>query len=262
LIRSLYTAEKAMKFEQVRIDALANNLANANSTGFKQVLTRIAHKGAEGINNPGPDGMPADRNPGTERVLGKDNWTNEKELEMYHAVDTRPGQMVATGRDTDVAIMSRGFFVVQTDAGERYTRNGAFTVDSQQQLTTPDGNVLLGTGGPIVVNGESFSVESDGTVLVDDIPVNSLKIVDFADASKLEHEGNNLLNAIDGMNAQDLPAEDLVVAQGHIEGSNVNAIDTLIAMIQAQRAFEVKSKILTTEDEMLAKSVNKLPRVG
>lgn len=250
-----------MQMQQVRIDALANNLANVNTTGFRGVLTRVAEAGAmeaaenlqEGQAQAETNQMPIPK--------GEQNWAPVNPLEMYHATDTRGGPVTATGRETDVALLGRGFFALQTEGGERYTRGGAFTVNSQKELTTPDGTKVLGTGGPIVLNGDSFSIEADGRVLVDGAQVAQFKVVDFSDPGKLEHLGGNLLKAPEGMEAQAVPAQEIAMAQGHLEGSNVNPIDTLVAMIEAQRAFEVQSKVMNTEDEMLSKSVNNLPRV-
>jgi len=262
LIRSLDTAHRAMQLEQVRIDALANNLANINTAGFRQVLTRVEEKGA-----PGPDSLD---NPEMQQATaargrrvpgGGSGWAPARPLEMFQTTDTRNGPVRATGRDTDVALMSRGFFVIQDEGGERYTRDGSFTVDKDKQLTTPDGLAVLGDGGPIKLEGNSFSIESDGTVLVDGNSVGRLKVVDFPDTSLLEHAGESLMRGIDGAQPEPVPAEEIVVSQGHLEGSNVSAIETLVAMISAQRAFEVEAKVLTAEDEMLSKSVNHLPKV-
>ena len=259
MIRSLNTAERAMQMEQVRIDALANNLANVNSTGFRQILTRVAERGSENAAEavtPAADGQ-----------ISKDlpkgaNWAPAPIMEMEHAVDIRPGAVRSTGRDTDMALMGRGFFAVQTPAGERYTRAGSFLLDSEKRLTTPAGELVIGTGGPIELNGESFSVNSNGTVIVDGNVAGQFKIVDFEDATKLMHQGANLLEAPEDMAPTVVPVDEVAMAQGHLEGSNVNAIDTLVAMISAQRAFEVQTKVMSTEDEMLEKSVNSLPRVG
>ncbi len=249
MIRSLNNAENAMQMQQVRIDALANNLANVNSSGFKQILTRVSQDKATVGNSS------ITRN-------GTDNWPVNDTASLYHAVDTRPGPVQATGRDTDVALMAPGYFVVQGEGGDRYTRNGSFTLNQAQELVTPDGRKVMGAGGAIVLDGNDFSIENDGTVMVNGAVKDRLRIVDFSDGSKLTHEGNNLLKAPEGTEAIDVPVEQVVVAQGHIEGSNVNAIDTLVAMIAAQRAFEIQSKVVSTEDEMLSKSVNNLPRVG
>ncbi len=263
MIRSMNTAENAMKLQQTKIDILANNLANVNSSGFRQILTRVAEFGATGVNNPGADGMPAADLNKKPRIEGEaDNWVQTNPLVMTHLTDVRRGPVSSTGRETDVAIMGKGFFAVQSEGGERYTRAGSFTLNSQNVLTTPDGLPVLGNGGPIKLEGESFSIDNSGMVMVDGSAVGRLKIVTFDDATRLEHQGNNLLKAPEGVDPKNLPAAEIIVAQGHLEGSNVNAIDTLVAMISAQRAFEIQQKTLTTEDEMLSKTVNKLPQVS
>ena len=110
--------------------------------------------------------------------------------------------------------------------------------------------------------GKEFTIANDGAVMVDGKLADRLKLVVFDDPTRLTHLGASLVVPPEGMESRTLDATETVVAQGHLEGSNVNPIRTLIAMIAAQRAFEVQSKVLTTEDEMLAKSVNSLPRVG
>lgn len=260
MIRSLNTAEKAMQMEQVRIDALANNLANVDSTGFRQILTRVVEKGA-------PDGPVADAEltvaaAAAGRGTAARRTADVPDTLVTHAMDPRRGPVVATGRDTDVAIMGRGFFVVQTDAGERYTRAGSFVLDSQRRLTTPEGNVVLGAAGPVNLDGRTFAIGHDGTVTVDGQVRDRLRLVDFADPTRLEHEGANRLKAPEGLEPQDVPVPEVVVAQGHREGSNVDPVDVLVDMISAQRAFEMHTKVMTTEDELLNKSVNTLGRAA
>lgn len=263
MIRSLNTAENAMKIQQTRIDTLANNLANVNTSGFRQILTRVSELGAGETTNPADEGNPDTRINTLPRVEGQpDNWAQVNPLVVSHATDVRRGPVSSTGRETDIAIMGRGFFTVQSENGDMYTRSGSFTVNAQKELTTPDGLLVLGEGGPIKLEGDSFSIDNEGMVIVDGSAMGRLKIVDFGDPGKLEHLGNSLLKAPEGLDPQAVPEGDLVVAQGHLEGSNVNAIDTLVAMISAQRAFEIQQKTLTTEDDMLSKAVNKLPQVG
>ena len=248
MIRSLNTAENAMQLEQNRIDALANNLANVNTAGFKQILTRVAE-----VAPPAPLGESQGQ------TLGP---VGPPQLQMYHALDNRPGTVHATGRDTDVAIMGEGFFEIQTESGPAYSRHGSFLLDADQKLTTPDGNPVVGERGPISLAGTEFAIANDGTVMVDGKLTDRLKLVVFDDPTRLEHLGASLVRPPAEMEFRTLDAAEVVVAQGHLEGSNVNPIDTLIAMITAQRAFEVQSKVMSTEDEMLEKSVNNLPRVG
>lgn len=246
MIRSLGRAENAMQLEQARIDVLANNLANANSVGFKQVLMRTIQPQAPVAEN------------GRIRVPAGGNLNAPM---LRQAVDTRPGPMQSTGRDTDIAIMSRGFFVVKTPDGDRYTRAGSFAVDDQKRLIVPGGGLVLGDSGPIDLGEGNFALSSDGSITVDGQAAGRLRIVDFPDATALQRQGANLFSA-ENMEPVTVPPAEIAVAQGHVEGSNVSPVETLIAMIQAQRAFEVQSKVLTTEDQMLDKSVNTMSRVG
>jgi len=262
VIRSLGTAERAMKMEQVRIDALANNLANVNSAGFKQILTRVAQPGeGQQIDGGSRDQFQASTSRRT-NAGGGGNWAPVSRMDLYHAVDNRPGPVTPTGRATDVAIMGRGFFEIETPDGKAYTRNGSFTINAQKQLTTAAGLPVQGQGGPITISGNEFGISNNGIVAVDGKIVGQLKIVGFDDPSQLQHVGDSLLRAPDTMEATPLPVSEVVVAQSHLEGSNVNPINTLVAMITAQRAFEVQSSVLKTEDEMLNKAVNNLPRIG
>ncbi len=263
MIRSMKSAENAMLLQQTKIDTLANNLANVNSSGFQQILTRVTEMEFDtATNTEGAEGTPEAFST-KPRIDGEtDNWVQDNPLTMTHITDTRRGAVSTTGRDTDVAIMGRGFFAVGSEDGEMYTRAGSFTLNGQKQLVTPDGLTVLGESGPIKLEGESFSIDNNGIVMVDGSIVNRLKIVDFDDPTRLEHRGSNLLHAPEDLDPIAVPLGELALAQGLLEGSNVNAIDTLVAMIAAQRAFEIQQKTLTTEDEMLSKTVNKLPQVG
>lgn len=253
VIKSLGSAEKAMLLQQNRIDSLANNLANVNTAGFKQILTRVAEVGG---------GAPAAQD-GESGERGLLRPRLKPTLQMYHAMDNRPGTVRPTGRDTDVAVMGDGFFEISTPQGTAYTRHGSFMRDSDQRLTTPDGHQVMGERGPILFKEDAdFDIANDGAIMVDGILLDRLKVVSFADPTRLEHLGASLLLPPQDMEARVMGPAEVVVAQGHLEGSNVNPIDTLVAMIAAQRAFEVQSKVMTTEDELLEKSVNNLPRIS
>jgi len=284
-----------MNLRLTQIDTLANNLANVDATGFKQVLTRVTERAADGSTlQPYPEANPAGVvNPvgltaaqavsaatgegggGTTaaaatsaraatpaRNAAGNVWAASADLEMTAAVDTRPGPLRDTGRMADFAIVGRGYFVIQTEQGEQYTRNGHFTVDAAGRLVTADGAPVLGTGGPIEIDGTSpFSVGRDGSVTVNGSVAARLQIVDFPNPSRLQHRGEARLSAPQGETAQPLSPEQVEVVQGQLEGSNVDPVYTLVAMISAQRAFEIESRLMQATDENLDKAVNQLPAV-
>ncbi|MHB8079852.1 MAG: flagellar hook-basal body protein [Candidatus Krumholzibacteriia bacterium] len=287
MLRSLRTAEEAMNLRLTQIDALANNLANVDATGFKQVLTRVTERGADGTSvQPYPDANPAGVvNPvgltaaealaamaggggatgapaaGAGTAVGG-TWARSADLAMTAAIDNSPGPLRDTGRMTDFAIDGRGYFVVQTAQGEQYTRDGHFTVDAAGRLVTADGSPVLGTGGPVEIDANApFAVDRDGSVLVNGSVAARLQVVDFPDPSRLQHRGDARLAAPSGVTAQPLSPEQVEVVQGQLEGSNVDPVLTMVAMISAQRAFEIESRLMQATDENLDKAVNQLPAV-
>jgi len=253
MLRSLQMARKAMQIEQTRVDMLANNLANVATTGFRQVLTRVTEEGAAEAEAPGAEGLLAP-------VAG--DLTATRDLLVSQATDIRHGAIAPTGRQQDVALVSRGFFVVQgADGVEAYTRDGSFHLDDSGRLVTAAGQQVMGTGGPIEVGTGVLEVQNDGGVRVDGQLRGRLRVVDFPDATRLNHRGDSLMTATEGQAAADIPANEVSVLQGHLEGSNVDPVRTLVDMIAAQRAFEVQSKMLQATDESLQKSVNNLSAV-
>ncbi len=256
MIKGLRTAEQAMQVQLTRTNMLANNLANADATGFKQMLTRVAESEADG--------------PAAERAAGGATTPLDRDLvtaaggrgglDIRAAVDFRQGPLRETGRPTDVALRGDGLFRVRRGEEELYTRNGAFTLNAQRQLVTNSGDLVLGSGGPLTLPDGGLSIAEDGGVMVDGAEVGRLAVFAFADAGGLVPRGDGLFEAPEGAAAEAVPQERVNVAQGMLEGSNVNPIDTMVAMIAAQRAFELESRMLQAADRTLDKSVNELSR--
>lgn len=256
MLRALQTAKTAMQLQQTRIDVLANNLANVATSGFRQVLTQVAERASGGVDNPRAEGMalPAQAR---RSIGGKDNWAPQRDLTMTRATDTRPGDLNSTGRSTDVALATPGYFVVQDQEGnEFYTRDGAFHIDDAGRLTNASGFQVQGTSGPIQASGGAIEIGEDGTITVGGAARGRFKIVDFAIANSLQHRGGGVMAADEGQAPTAVAATEVHMVQGHIEGSNVDPVRTLIDMIAAQRAFEVHSKMLQASDESLGKTVN------
>ncbi len=266
MLRSLREAELAMRVQQARIETLANNLANVDATGFKQVLSRVSQGpdpstmgGADGGTTPAASSLPAVTG---ERGLARPGGglPAPDDLRVRTFLDPRPGPLRETGRPTDIAVRGDGYLVVQRGDRELFTRGGALRLDEQRRLVDGAGNPVLGTGGPLRLEGETLEIRPDGTVLTDGAEAGRLRLVRFEDPSRLAHRGDGLLAAPEDMPPQEAGLAEAELVQGCLEGSNVDPIDTLVAMIAAQRAFEIETKVIQSEDQTLDRSVNELGR--
>lgn len=247
MIRGIYTGASGMVAEASRTDVISNNLANANTAGFKKdvmVTKDFASMLITRIN----DGADAP-------VIGS--------LGLGVAVDEAatihsPGIMRSTGNDFDMAIEGKGFFTVETPQGIRYTRNGTFAKNIQGELITQDGYRVLGQNGPIRILGAKMAVSDDGRVLVDNQTVGTLQIVEFADEKQLTKEGASLFAAPSGQNGKPGVGG---VRQGFLEMSNVNVISEMVNLISNYRAYEINGKAVQAHDQLLGKAVNEVGRL-
>ena len=130
MLRSLRTAERAMQLQQVRIETLANNLANVDSTGFKQILTQVSQLRGRPAGEASADAAQDKRGA---IPLRRTVWETVPQTRIRAVMDTRPGPLMPTGKATDMAIIGEGFFVVSNDEGEFYTRDGSFHLDGKQR---------------------------------------------------------------------------------------------------------------------------------
>jgi len=226
--RLIYTSMTGAKHLMHRQETLANNLANANTTGFRAetvALRAVPARGAE---------------------AGTRVFTVETTL----GNDFTPGPMQNTGRDLDVAIQGAGWFAVQaTDGSEAYTRAGGMQVSAEGVLQLPNGLPVLGDGGgPITVPVNShISFGADGTISARlagqslTNQVGRLKLVN-PPVEELTKGLDGLFRTRDGSEADTDDSVRIVPAQ--LEGSNVNVVDAMIGMISAARQFELQLKLL------------------
>ncbi len=236
MIKALQSSGLAMSVQQQRHELIANNLANANTPGFQKLFGRVRAEG--GVSNPGmgPSGPP--------RSLLVESLSSQAQ-----------GSLVSTGNPLDAAIMGEGYFLVETPDGERLTRDGAFGLG-------PDGELLHSSGHPVLAGGSSISIRSepnilpDGTVMDGDRAVARLSVVLPNEGRALIRQGENLLEAPDGFEEQD--ADAARVLGGHLEGSNVEPVEEMVAMIRAFRAYEMATKAAQAADETLRTAVTKV----
>lgn len=253
MLRGLYTAYTGMRNEQYRMDIMSNNLANADTTGFKKEgSTSQAYAEVMAVKI-----KDVSENPNTPKRLGKMS-LGVKIGETF--TDFSQGSLRDTGNTYDIAIGGSGFFNIEftNKAGEtstKYTRDGGFTITKDGYLVTKDGDYVLGENGRIQLSTTAGTTVFDrsGDIFQDNRLVASLKITDFEDTNYLTHYGETMWDAKEGAVEQD--AEDAQIYQGYLEMSNASVVKEMVNMITISRQYESNQKMLTTFDESLEKSM-------
>lgn len=169
--------------------------------------------------------------------------------------DFSQGALRETGNRLDFALEGRGLFVVESPAGERYTRQGTFSLNAEGVLVTQNGLPVQGEQGPINVSGKQFEVDATGRVLVDGRVVDRLKIVEVPPAGALEKAGDTLFRLVKP-NTPMQGATGVVVRQGSVELSNSQLVRLLGAVMQTSRAYEAYQRIVQIFDQTAGRAVN------
>jgi len=283
MVRGLYTGASGMLSQWHNMNVVANNLANINTTAFKKdealfksfpemLIRRLDDNGVVKIPPGSYDIAP---------IVGKiGTGTELNEIYTRH----EQGSLRSTENDFDMALFGKGFFVVNTGKGERYTRNGNFTMDKDGFLVTKEGFRIQGEKGDIRVKANNFRIGEYGEIamnkeyeskdlgqFVDKIGnewkkseiVDKLRIVNFYDELGLRKEGNSYYQATKySGEAEDKRIGEgrAKVVQGFIEVSNVNPVLEMTRMIEVQRSYEASQKVVTSNDHLLSKAVSDLPR--
>lgn len=226
------------------LDIVANNLANADTTGFKVETLQVK-------TDPQTPARMADGPKALKFVLD-DEVTR----------DFTQGSMQQTGGTFDLAIDGRGFFKVQTADGERYTRDGRFTLSPEGKLTTQSGDPVMGDGGEIQIDPTlgPVNIAQDGTISQGTQRVGKLDVAAFADLSALQKDGDNLYKNVS--NIQPTPATAAMVRQGMLEGSNVNSILQVTKLIEISRSYESMARTMDNVSSLSRSAVERLGKVA
>ena len=251
MVKGLYTAHTGMVNEMKRLDVLANNLANADTTGYKKEGTTsrtFADEMSFRLKDSSNAYMP--------KKLG--GITYGVHLGQVYT-DYSTGSFKVTDNTTDFAIDGNGFFAIaftdkQGNTSVKYTRDGSFTVNTEGYLVTKDGDYVLNATGA----NATVTVNKMGYVIQNDQVVGTLGVVDVDNYDYLEKYGENMYNLLDGGNRI---ATDAKVEQGVLETSNVNVVNEMVNMITIQRAYEANQKVITSIDSTLDRAVNNVGRV-
>jgi flagellar basal-body rod protein FlgG len=262
MLRALYTSATGMKAQELMIDNTANNLANVNTAGFKRSHMDFADLLYTTFEQPG-----------LEVAAGQVTPAGLQIGSGVRAVGTTkvftPGTSEQTGNPLDVAIEGDGFFQVQLPNQElRYSRNGAFRMDANGQLVTADGYLLNpAITVPQGTDLRTLRIGADGTVsgYLSGTPssvttLGQIQLAKFTNPAGLSSEGSNLYAATPASGPATLanPSQNGMgfLRQSSLEGSNVEVVTELIALISAQRAYEINSRAIRAGDEMLSVSAD------
>jgi flagellar basal-body rod protein FlgG len=272
-----------MRAQQWRLDAVANNLANVDTDGYKRDVAAFKAFPELLIRRQDDDGVylhpfgSADAAP----IVGKMG-TGVELNELYTNFDQ--GAFKETSSDFDFALDGKGFFSVITPWGERYTRNGSFQLGKEGFLETKEGYPVLGENGPIRVKANNFQVDKDGRIWInaayDDDPnvligresniweepvlLDTLKLVEFDLDRYLEKQGSSLYRESDTSGPATVieHGKRPSVFQGFIEASNVDPVTEMVQMIEVNRAYEANQKVIQTEESMLGTLINQIAKLG
>jgi len=277
VVKGIYTAASGMRAQQWRLDSVANNLSNVNTDSYKREQAVFKNNPELLIRRTQDDGVylhpfgSSDRAP----IIGRLG-TGVELNELY--VDFSQGAFKETENDYDLALEGKGFLVVSTPYGERYTRNGGFIRGKEGYLETREGYPVLGQNGPVKVQANNFKIDKEGQVWINalyaDNPeamvsrednewgeivlLDTLRMVGFERERYLKKQGSSLYRAdeFSGPPIELLGEDRPRVYQGFNEAANVDPVVEMVQMIEVNRSYEANQKVIQTHDSMLGVLIN------
>lgn len=251
---SMYNALFGALTQEHRMANISNNLANVNTTGYKReslafrdVFVRFGHDML--------DPIPALRE---KSLLPEPDQMSQARI-AESRINFAQGSIRETGNPLDVALQNEGFFKVRTLEGDFYTRNGNFHLTPDGRLVNGQNYPVLGGGGEITVEpGGRVEVAPNGEIAVNGEAAGVLDVVTFADPQVLEKVGQNLYRVRAGTNAEEQPADNVMVASGYLENSNVEVVREMVGMIDTHRLFEAYQKIMHGTQETDQKAIREV----
>lgn len=244
MIRGIYIAASGLLAESARQDVIANNLANATTTGFKRSEATASPFQEMLLRSQGMPGMPQ---------VGPMNMGAQ--VEGITMIDSQ-GALRFTGNTLDVALVGTGHFTIDAPGGRRYTRDGSFGLDAAGRLVTKEGNPVLDVSGrPITLDRGEVRFAADGTITQQGV-VRGRLMVTALDPATIRQESSNLLSGTPA------GAASATVRQNHLESSTVNVVSEMVELIRVMRSFESSQKAVQSHDEALQASITKVGAVG
>ncbi len=278
MLRGIYTGVSGMIAQENRMDSVANNLANVDKTAYKKdqaifkafpdMLIRRINESGLGIVPAGSyDSMP---------FVGKLP-TGVEVNEVF--TQFTQGSLQRTENSFDLALEGQGFFTVMTERGERYSRDGSFTINEEGILMTHNGNPVIGENGIIRLQTNNFIINEQGEIVVNSQlsldpeemvnadnnqwaqprVIDRLKIVDFENRRMIKKEGDSMYRETE-YSGPAAVTDEVKVRQGFLEKSNVNIVREMVDMIEVQRSYEANQKTISTADQTLGRLINEVGR--
>lgn len=242
--------------QQTKLEVISNNIANANTVGFKResVFERNVINAKENLSN-----VPGD--------------AESKDAPIGSYIDFSSGVFRQTDNPLDIAVEGKGFFVLQDEAGNVfYSRAGHFKLSGDGHIQSSDGKMLMEQGGAVKINSElmggqqlsgsndavNVKITDNGEVFVNENLVGTISIAVVDNPGTFNRTSNQNFTATNETRIHQLPIDQIKLKQGWLEGSNVDVIREMVSMIELQRAFEAGSKVIKTSEASLAEAI----RVG
>jgi flagellar basal-body rod protein FlgF len=222
-----------------QMESIANNVANMSTPSYKGERT-LFHEYLDGTRGPKQVTYP--------QLKG-----------LFR--ETQEGPMAATGNSLDVALRGKGYMVVETPEGTRFTRDGHLSINKKSQIVTQQGHVVLGVNNrPMTVppDAKGITIAEDGSVSAGDVRIGQFKLVAFENEQNLTRTGDGLYKT----DAQQRRATDVDVMQGNLEGSNIQPVLEITRMIDAARMYQSAQKVINSEDDRMRKAIERLAKVA
>ncbi len=243
MIKGIYLARAGMYPRNTQLEVVANNIANINTTGYKRdslFLKKLNELSAEQLQGVGD-------------LSG---------LDLQQFTDFREGALHHTGNPFDVAIQGNGFFVVDTEMGPAYTRNGNFKISIDGVLVTSSGIPVVGERGYIQIPNiekmeqAQLNINEVGMVTINNDSIGKLRVVSFDNLNRLKKEGE-FFSANGALEREiDLDSRESIIRQGFLEESNVDPISEMVSLIELSRNFEAYQRMIQIQDSTLERTID------
>jgi flagellar basal-body rod protein FlgG len=217
-----------------RMNVIANNSANALTSGFKREYLTLASSATGASQVPGEDAIST--------------------LVSKVITDNRPGVPRQTGNPLDIALLGEGYFEIRTDNGIAYTRQGTFRLNDQNYLVNQDGFPVSGVNGDIVLSSSTPTIDREGRIFEQGKQVAQIKVASFAPADLRSIGGGLMISMRDSQNEVPHPA----MAQNQLESSNVDSTQEMVRLMETFRHFETSHRILQAYDDIQDKALRNL----